>query len=460
MRILCICGMLVTGLSITACSQHPLFDTSSLSENVPATSNQAIKTESSSVRTSALISNIPTVTGTVTLKQALDLGLLHDPSLHVQRLHKEALQARAQQAGSWSNPELEAEFENFAGSGESSGTKILETTISLAQTFPLGHDLAYMQQVAGHQVQLAIWDQQAARVALLTTVTQRYVQALASQKRLQQATHNLQLAQQVQSLTQKRVDAGVSPSVELMRAAVQIAHVNVQLKQAQRQKQAAYQQLALSWGQCDVTFDNLNGDLESLAALPSMAQLIQGIEKNPMIARWAVEISKRQAQFQLAKAQGIPDITGRLGYRQSNDRGDQALVFGVSLPLPLFNRNQGEQLAARLGSQSSVYEKRIAVLQLQQTLNQAYTQLATAHDMATALRDDALPMARKTFEMTRQTYQRGDVKFIDVIDAEQILNQLQTQYLDALTQYHEAVAWIEGLICQPISALSSESPAI
>ena len=91
---------------------------------------------------------------------------------------------------------------------------------------------------------------------------------------------------------------------------------------------------------------------------------------------------------------------------------------------------------------------------MQQNLSQAYAQLATAHDMVTALHDDALPKARDAFTVTSQAYQQGDVQFIDVIDAQKTLNELQALYLDALSEYHMATAWIEGMICQPLASLN------
>jgi cobalt-zinc-cadmium efflux system outer membrane protein len=103
--------------------------------------------------------------------------------------------------------------------------------------------------------------------------------------------------------------------------------------------------------------------------------------------------------------------------------------------------------------QSAGYEKQQVRLQLLQGLNVAYTRMASFHDMATALKDDALPKARQAFALTRQAYQQGDVQYIDVIDAQKTLNGLQAQYLEALSEYHMAVAWIESMICKPLIQL-------
>lgn len=448
MRRLFRCCIAATCLSLFACRSPQLFDEGLA---MPPESS-LIKPVSRDVSKSDVPVKSPT--DQLTLQQAIALSLEYAPALQAGRLHIQSMQAQAKYAGNWSNPELEIELENFAGSGDFSGTKSLETTFSLAQSFPLGHDLQYMQRIAGQESELAAWDQQAKRLALLMQVTQRYIQAQTAQQRLVQSSQSLELVKQVYDLTRKRIEAGVSPQVELTRSAVQVAQMQMAHQQASRQRDAALLQLALLWGQTHVTFDRVQNNLASLGKLPELAQLFKHIQQNPQIARWSTQISKRHAEYQLARAQAIPDLVGKLGYRHANETDDHALVVGFSLPLPLFDRNQGPRLASRLRMQSVLHEKRQVQLQLQQNLTQAYTQLATSHDMAKALHDDALPKATDAFKVTSQAYQQGDVQFIDVIDAQKTLNDLQSQYLDALGQYHMAAAWIESMTCQSLAKLS------
>jgi cobalt-zinc-cadmium efflux system outer membrane protein len=441
----CIGSLVAASLCITGCQSHPLFDDSSLPTTLTASHNTKPVEEKPNAT--------PLPTGTLTLAQSLALAMEHDPSLQVGRLKIQSAQIQGKYAGILPNPELEIELENFAGSGDFAGTQALETTISLAQSFPLGGDLAHMKRVAGKASELADWDQQAQRVELLSTVTRQYVQALVNQQRVKQNQQALALADSVHDLIQKRVNAGVAPQVQLMRSDVQRAQVQLQLKQAQRQLTASFQQLALSWGQQEVTFDNLDGKLDQLTNLPSIDSLFTHIQQHPAIKRWASELTMRQAQQQLASAIATQDLTVRLGIKHDNDNNDQALILGLSMPLPIHDRNQANRLTSRIGQQSVEHEKRQALQAMQQTLVEAYTQLAIAHDQAIALRDQALPKATQAFDVTQKAYEQGDVQFIDVLDAEQTLNELQGQYLDALANWHLARAWIEGMICQPLDQL-------
>lgn len=444
----CRCCVVATGLLLSACGSSPFID-EPISQSRDSSHTSVVLTVEPYVTTA-----VPQPTNLLTLQQALALSLEHAPSLQVGRLQVQAMQSQAKYAGKPANPELEVEFENLAGSGDFAGTQSLETTISLAQSFPIGGDLQYMQRVAGHDAELAAWDQQAQRLDLLMQVTRQYIQAQTAQQTLLQTTQSLELVEQVYVMTQKRIDAGVSPQVELARASVELSQMKMLHQQAIRQRDAAMLQLALNWGQTQVTFEKVQDNLASLAPLPALPQLFEQVNDNPHLARWVTELRKRQAMEQLAKSQMLSDVTVKLGYRQSNETGDHALLAGFAIPLPIFDQNQGDRLASRLGTQSITYEKQQEKLRLLQDINVAYTRLAIFHHMASTLQHDALPKANEAFSLMRQAYQKGDVQYLDVIDAQKTLNSLQAQYLDALSEYHMAAAWIESMICQPLAALT------
>jgi cobalt-zinc-cadmium efflux system outer membrane protein len=387
------------------------------------------------------------------------LALARSPKLRafgwdVRRAEAQALQARL-----WPNPELEAEFENVAGSGPFSGAERLETTLSLAQTFPLGGDIARRRELADYQSQLAGWDYEAARLSVLTEVTQRYIALLAAHRRVAVAQKALQLTEQVQTTTRKRLDAGDASAIELTRAKVPVATAQVDLRRAQRTLAAARKRLALTWGSSEPAFEGVTGSLEQLRTPPAAERLVELINQNPELARWATEISARRAEARLAQAQAVPDLTGRLGIKRDGGEDAHAIEGGISLPLPLFDRRQGDVLAARLAAVSAEHRQRRAEQRLQAMLASAYARLANAYDEATTLRDQALPPATDAFKVTRGAFEKGDLAFIDVLDAERTLVDLRTRYIETLAAYHRSVAEIEGLISRPLDSVAPADDA-
>ena len=397
-------------------------------------------------------------TGELSLRGAMALAVARSPRLRAFAWDVRRAEARALQAGLWSNPELEGEIENFGGTDEFSGTDAAETTVSIAQTFPLGGDIDRRKALAQIGADLAGWDYEAARIDVLTEVTKRYVSVLSAERRIEVAREALSLAERVQTTTQRRVDAGDAPPLEAVRASVPVANAQVTLRRAERQLAASRTRLAMTWGSSQPRFRSLTGSLTYLASPPPADRLVALLNENPAVARWAAEISAHRAEAELAQAEATPDLTGRLGYRYDDSDNSTGLVVGLSLPLPVFDRRQGDVLAARLGAASARERQREATLRLETMLSVAYGQLANAYDEATAIRDVALPPATEAFEVTRRAFENADLSLIDLLDAQRTLFDLQTRQVDALIDYHQAAAEIESLIGRRLSDLDDHQP--
>lgn len=446
----------VTSMSLSGCTPSPIDDSYWVSQRPLGEDYAAFRppgdVSSNTVEHSDYV--VAEHEGILTLHAALAAALLRNPELATFAYSVRSAEARTLQAGLWPNPEVEAEFENFAGSGGASGTDALETTIALSQTFPLGGDIEHRRRSAELQGELAGWDYEAARIALLTEVTQRFVNVLVTQRQVELAQESVKLAEQVRDSINRRVDAGDAPAVERLRAVVPVVSAKIELQGAQRASDAARLHLTSTWGSTSPRFVKVVGDLNSIQIVPPATALVALVNQNPDVARWAIEITARQTEIKLAQAEAVPDLTGALGYRRLNDSDDNALVAGISIPLPIFDRRQGDILAARLDVASAHQERRAAELRVQAALAAAYAQLTTAHSKAVILRDEALPPATEAYEAIRRAFDQGDLGFLDVLDAERTLIDFRQQYLDALAAYHGAVAQIEGLIGQPLATVS------
>ncbi len=453
------CVLLTATAVVAGCRPGPLAD--DVSWPAPRPLGAGLEAYRAPVDTgrAAVEADVPEPVGEgLTLRGAMALAVARSPRLKAFAWDVRRAEARALQAGLWPNPQIEGELENVAGSGAYSGTRSAETTVSLAQTFALGGDIGRRRAVAQLGTTLAGWDYEAARLEVLTDVTARYVAALSAQRRAEVAREALGLAEQVRATTRQRVEAGEAAPLEAVRASVPVANAQVAVRRAERELEAARRQLALTWESDAPRFGALNGVLSEITEPPAAARLVALLNDNPAVARWATEISVRRAEARLARADATPDVTGRLGYKHDRAEDAGALVVGVSLPLPIFDRRQGDVLAARLGVRSAEQRRREAELRLETMLSAAYAQLANAYDEATAIRDVALPPAREAFEVTRGAFENADLSLIDLLDAQRTLFDLQTRYVDALIAYHTAAAEIESLIGRRLSDLDEPQP--
>lgn len=394
---------------------------------------------------------LPTADQQVTLGDALAMALMHHPQLAVFGYDVRAAEARALQAGLLPNPELDAEVENFAGSGELTGTDAIETTVSLSQLIELGGDRAARKHVARHNRDLAGWDYEAARLQVLTETAQRYLAALAAKRKLELATQVETLMQQTLAAVDRKVDAGEASELQRTRLSVQVTAARLDREQAQRELATSRQRLSAMWGRPAARFGKLAGELPNVQAIPAMQTLAQALEQNPGLARYASEIALRQAQVKLAKAQGTQDVTVSVGVRHFNENDDTAMVAGVSLPLPLFDRNQHEVLASRFEAARARAQQQATRVQLHTELAERYQLLAASYEQARALRDQMLPAARQAMQQVQAAFDQGEVSLLDVIDAQRTFAASQGRYADALANYHQNLAAVEGLVGQPLN---------
>jgi cobalt-zinc-cadmium efflux system outer membrane protein len=391
-------------------------------------------------------------TGTLTLLQAQALAVQHNPKLAAFGWEVRAGEARTLQAGLPPNPEVEIEVENFAGSGELQGFQGAEITIHLQQLIELAGKRRKRARVAALERDLTAWDYEAARLDVLTQVTQAFVEVLSAQEHLMLNTELVRLAEQVFSTVAERVKAGKVSPVEETKAGVELATSRMALERAQRDLEAARTRLAATWGGSAPAFVSAQGTLDAIAAIPPAEQLAERLVQNPEIARWAMEMAQRRVAIELARARRIPDPTIGGGFRHARDTGDNALVMSVSMPLPVFDRNQGGFLEARYQLAKAEEERRAAEIQGRAALAEVYAALSSAFVEATALKNKILPGAQRAFDAASEGYRQGKFGFLDVLDAQRTLFEARGQHLEALVAYHRAVAEVERLIGEPLGA--------
>jgi len=397
-------------------------------------------------------------TGDLTLREALALALKANPELAAFSREIRAREASVLQARLFSNPELSVTAANL-------GNTVLkdidgpQTTVSLSQLILLGGKRARGIEVTGLDRDLAAWDYETKRMDVLTRGAQAFVEVLRTQEGLVLANDLMALAERVVRTVSARVQAGRVSPVEETRVRVTLASVQIEQARAARELEAARKRLAATWGSTTPRFKTTRGKLDQVLPIPSLEELLQRLTQNPDLARWATEIAQRQATIDLEKSRVIPDLTVSLGVTQFTDSNDSALVAGVSIPLPVLNRNQGNVQAAHQRLTKAMEERRTAEVLVTTALNTTYQNLAAANIEVTTLKTQVLPGAQSAFEATSKGYRLGKFGFLEVLDAQRSLFGAKAQYLRALASYHQAVAEVERLIGEPVeSARSLEEP--
>lgn len=394
--------------------------------------------------------------GKLSLPDALALALLHNPRLLAFSWELRAREAEALQAGLWPNPQLDAELENFGGSGIASGIDGAEATLSLSQLVELGGKRSKRLEVASLHRDLAAWDYEGARIDVLTETTEAFVAVLAAQEQLVLAEELREVAERVLNSVQRRVAAGATSAVEKNRARVAVETARVDRDRQVRNLSVARQRLTAQWGGLEPSFDSVAAKLEELRPLPPLAALVETIDQNPALARWTTELTRRRAEKELAGAGRVPDLSVGAGLRHFGETGDVGAIVGISLPLPTLDRKQGAIAAAQSRIVQAEHARRSVATDVRTQMQAAHAEALSSFEEATSLRDRAIPEAEAAFELAEQFYSRGRMPLTDVLDTERTLFELRVRYVDALLRYHTAATRVERLAGAPLSAFDPD----
>lgn len=382
--------------------------------------------------------SVPEPDGVLTLREVLGFTLMNNPELKVFSLEIRVAQGRELQAGLRPNPELKFEVEEAGGGGDRRGFDGAETVFELSQLIEMGGKSVKRKRVASFEKELAEIDYADKLLAIFSETSKAFVLVLKAQEKLQLSHELSRLSEESFKTVAKRVDAGKDSLVEKTRASVALATVKITHRQRQRDLEFSRKKLVSFWGQSEALFDRVAGDLDRIEELPLLEDLLEQLKLNPEYARREAEIKKSRAVLDLEKSKAIGDITIGAGFQRFNETDENAVIFGVSIPLMVSDRNQGGKLAAIYNLAKSREEQRAALLQLQNAFNHAYHELANSYSRATSLKTEVLPGALKMFNAATRAYQEGKVDYLNLLDAQRTLFNVKNEYIESLGSYHTA----------------------
>lgn len=392
------------------------------------------------VATSSL--STPPVTESVvplTLKAALGLALGANPELAAAAHELEAVEAMILQAQVRPNPEIATSIEDTR-----SATRL--TKLQLSQPVELGGKRAARINAAerGRDAASAELDTKHAEIRAVVVTT--FFDVLVAQERLRLAQASVELAKRVSIAASRRVMAGKVSPVEEIRARVAEATVKVELTLSESELASARKRLAGTWGNTRPRFERAEGNLDTLPLLHTLADLNSRLIASPSLLRARVEIDHRLALAEIERSQRIPDVTVTLGVQRNRDLGLNQAVLGVSIPIPVFDRNQGNLLEALYRTDKARDELSATRIRLFNVLAQAHESLHAARQEVELLQRDILPGAQSVYDAATKGFELGKFSFLEVLDAQRTSFQSQSQYLRALAKAHQSAAEIERIL--------------
>lgn len=374
---------------------------------------------------------------TLTLDQALQTALAANPDLAAAQWDIGIAEGDRKQAGLIPNPSVSLEAEDTRRDSRT-------TTVLLSQPIELGGKRGARIEVASRAQDAAGIELERKRNALRADVVQAFSSAQIAQQRLELSRQSLQLAEQGVRVALGRIQAGKSSPVEGTRAQVQLSEVRLEQSRAERDQANAYQQLAQVMGTPLSTSVDVQAAQQSTLAAPSN-RLLERLSETADLRLAKLQIDQREASLGLEKAQRIPDLTVSVGSQYDATERERVNVVGLSMPIPLFNRNQGNVLAAARRADQARDLRNATELRLRTETQTALEQWQTANGEVKAFNQSILPSAQSAVDSATRGFEMGKFGFLDVLDAQRTLISARTQYIQAVADATDARVRIERI---------------
>ena len=344
-------------------------------------------------------------------------------------------------AGLRPNPTVTTDVENILGTGPYRGLDESETTVNFALPIELGGKRSARIAVSEAEITRARIQTLVAGADLRLGVVQAYVQAIASERRRAIAEGQITVTTENLRIARDRVEAGANSPIDEQRAQLQQVNAETELAQAQRAAEAARATLERYLGRplnesLDAAWYERVGGYGPQEPVRADGTLALAIAR--------ADVSAAEARVRLARSQRVPDLTVSAGTRRLTATKDQAMVFSVSVPLPIFNNGRASVNQALAERDRVDAQRRVALFEAEQAITAARADRDRA---AAAVRASgpALAAATESARIARLGYGEGKFDQIVLLDAERTLLDTRRAAVDALAQYHDAEARLARL---------------
>lgn len=375
----------------------------------------------------------------LSLDVALGLAMAANPEISVALREQEATEGARIQAGVRHNPYISSEIQDTRSDTQ-------QITLQFNQEIELGNKRESRLALADILHTKATAELDALKAMIHANTVNAFYEVLVAQERLALSKSSFEVANAAVNAATKRVNAGKSSPVEETKSNIAASSAKIELNQSNSQLNSARKRLSALWGNPFPVFEQAYGDVENIPLVPSLENLLALLENAPAIEIANLEVSARGGSTKLARSQSTPNITISAGIVHNQELGLNQAILGLSAPIPLFDRNQGNVQEA-VSLQYKAQDELIALkTQLATKLAGEHERLSVARLSAISLREEILPGAQNAFEAANKGFNAGKFNFLDVLDAQRTLFQAKSQYIQVLLDAHQAIAEIESIL--------------
>ncbi|MEW6247961.1 MAG: TolC family protein [Nitrospirota bacterium] len=379
------------------------------------------------------------------LDEVIELALTSNPTLAAAQGTLEQAQGQRVAAGAYLNPSISGSAGRGAIRDPSTGVTITERTITVEQPLEWPGKRAARQRAAEAGLASAYAGLEEARLTVVAEVKVAFYQLLLAQQDADLAKQNLRTVEEVADVVQAKVSTGEAARFEGIKATVEVQKARKEVDRSENALVVAQARLDVLTGKGLGPGFTIRGEFASVRpGLDRQALIARAVERHPVIRRHQKLVEQAASQVVQERASRIPTVSVQGQYHR--EAGDESLTAGLSVPIPIWYRRQGE-IGVALGAQRRAEAERLRVQnELEQTVTQHAQEVQTAQGQIRVFEEGLLKQAKEALDIAQFSFRHGTASLLEVLDAQRVYRQTLLEYAQARADLSIALARLDRAI--------------
>ncbi|NUQ65962.1 MAG: TolC family protein [Pirellulales bacterium] len=378
----------------------------------------------------------------MTLAELEAIALERNPTLQQAAMQVEAFRGEYLQAGLHPNPVIGYQAEEIGDQGTAG-----QQGGFVEQEIVTAGKLGLRRRVAGHAVAEAQSLLAAQRQRVLNDVRSGYYDVLAAQRVVEVSEEIVRIQEKGAETTRQLLEAKEVSRVDLLQANVEAESARLKRSTARNRLEAAWRRLTAVLGAPGMPMPRLDAVRESdMAQLEWQESFDRLLSSSPELAAAKARVDRARCEVARQCADRVPNV-GVLGAVRYDNAEQQTLAsVQVGMPLPVFNRNQGNIYRAQSELVAAQAEVDRLELQLYNRLAEAFERYRNSQTQITRYTSEILPSAQQAMELVAQGYRQGELSYLELLTSQRTFADVNLDYLESLQQFWTSTVAIEGML--------------
>ncbi len=378
----------------------------------------------------------------LTLQQLQELALTHNPTLSQARA--ETWKARGQyvQSGLKPNPKIGYSAQEIGNDGAAG-----QQGAFVSQKFITGNKLYLSQQIFALRQHGASWELTSQYYRVENNVRREYYNIVTAQRLLTLTKQVRLIAKNSLDIARARAARGESSKIDQLQAQLELQKALILTRNAEAQYDAAWNRLRSVIGTNSLKTQPVSEDvIEDAPVLEWDSTLARLLDQSPQVQQARFQASSARAAYIRAQVEPIPNVTAQLGTAYDYGSETQIASVQVSMPIPVFNKNQGNVRTAHSEWIRTSREVKRLQLQLARQLADEFKKYVASQAQIGLYRSKMIPASAETLKLSQLAFEAGELNYLQLLTAQRTFAETNIEYVRSNGNLWQSMVAIDGLL--------------